>query len=286
MKKIFAILSSVIIALCFTACSNDIETVIDSAKPIKLNITVGNLNNEDGTRAVKTGWETGDKIYIWYDENKSKTPDLVIKKAASGWVEDTEATTSGNTPKTAGGVIKAMYLGHQSISDLSDAVDIDGVDYLEFKQHSYEDFLFGHPIATDLLVYSKNRSYTFTNETLEVNISNWLYLFNTQIIVKDIPAGQWAMRNQLLSVARGIDWSNSVHNHCGKYYDPLFALGQTIDEGVVFYFNYTESDKNFDLELIDLDNGGYSRSKNYGVRDLSRAEDKLTSILVSFSDFH
>lgn len=286
MKKIFAILSSVIIALCFTACSNDIETVIDSAKPIKLNITVGNLNNEDGTRAVKTGWETGDKIYIWYDDNKSKTPDLVIKKAASGWVEDTEATTSGNTPKTAGGVIKALYLGHLSPSDLSEKTDYFHKEFLGFPDHGYEIMMFGYPKVTDLTVYTKNRNYTFDGSTLDVTINDWTYLFNTQVVVKGLPAGSnLVMRSNQLHMAYGFYWDNETLDDISQFpYTNMFVAGQPNADGVAYYFNYSMTDNDFTIYLYDMDND-VDYFYPIGVKELNRSSDKLTSVVVKISDF-
>jgi hypothetical protein len=69
MKKTFLILSG--LALLTAGCNKvgtvgtpAEETTMESSRHLTVDITV---NKEGDTRSVKTGWEEGDKVYVFFD---------------------------------------------------------------------------------------------------------------------------------------------------------------------------------------------------------------------------
>ena len=84
MKKIIYLFAAA--ATLLAASCNKIETTEQEITPdaIQLNIKVANLTDTPDTKAAKTGWVSGDKINIWFDDwNNTKPvenhiPDMVI----------------------------------------------------------------------------------------------------------------------------------------------------------------------------------------------------------------
>lgn len=78
MKKILTLIAAM---AAFVACSKVDVTAPDAGiaqnREIKFNINVGGFGGPE-TKAVKTGWTSGDKINIWFNSNNYKTPDLVM----------------------------------------------------------------------------------------------------------------------------------------------------------------------------------------------------------------
>ena len=114
MKKVF--LAFAVLAIGFASCQKDepengSET---ESENITLNITVAGLwSEESATKAqVKTGWESGDQIYIWYDTNTGATPDLVITYNGSKWT----ASGSIKAPGSANGYVKCLYDGDVKVA--------------------------------------------------------------------------------------------------------------------------------------------------------------------------
>ena len=111
MKKI--ILAIAAMAMVFASCSTDNESDAEYEN-ITLNITVAGLwSEESATKApVKTGWENGDQISIWYDANQGDTPDLVIVYDGRKW----KGPGSIKAPGNAAGYVKCLYDGDVKVA--------------------------------------------------------------------------------------------------------------------------------------------------------------------------
>ena len=163
-KSIF--LMNVILAMAFTfvSCTSEDTTAGNSnttdatsyvnGNAIKANITVA--GTQDESRAiVKTSFETGDKILIWFDHNTNwgydtpEEPDLVIAYDGTTWNTDVDADVSGNKPKALG-TLKAIYNG-----DLK-------------------------------TVACQPYSYNSTTNVITSTITDWLFLTEIQVVVKGL----------------------------------------------------------------------------------------------------
>ena len=149
MKKIFLALAAV--AMVFASCNK--EEFSDNSGSVsvdfQVNVTVADIGTDSpATRAkIKSGWAGGDQISIWYDSNNGGNPDLVIEYDGSAWDKKTQGVTlSGNNPSEGSGkYLKALYNG-------------------------------------SVIVASKD-DYTFSGNTLTINIQNWTFLTEIQVVV-------------------------------------------------------------------------------------------------------
>ena len=111
MKKVMTkvlLLAGFAAMVSLAACSEITTPEEPATNEIQLDIKVSDIEGNVDTKAVKSSWVSGDKIYIWYDENVSAYPDLVIKYDGSTWATDKSATVSGKTP-AASGILKYAY---------------------------------------------------------------------------------------------------------------------------------------------------------------------------------
>lgn len=182
MKKIYTLMIAAVAAFGFTSCSNnEVDEVIEQKKELKLNISVADLNGAE-TRAVKTSWEAGDKINIWYDENKGSEPDLVIKYDGTKWAKDNTATVSGNEP-AASGTLKFFYEGYNDLSKYTPSfiswlgASFGGIVNLVYSESTF------HPT-----------SYTCTGGELTFNIEYWAPQTEVQVVVTDIDPAKYELK--------------------------------------------------------------------------------------------
>ena len=95
MKKTYILLAAAAILAAAVSCNKDQDS---TPKGVKVNITVADLNPD--TKAVKSGWTSGDKINIWFDRAESLTPHLIITYDGSKWVPGTINPTAEAALKT------------------------------------------------------------------------------------------------------------------------------------------------------------------------------------------
>ena len=204
----------------------DIET---PKTDIKLNITVAYIDGEAATKAVKTGWENGDKINIWYEGNTQFNPDIVIKFNGSTWDIDETATVSGNTPAASGSIL-FVYEGYNGLTKYTNSAG-------------------SHYIATGLnLTYIENCwedavNYTYEAGTLSFSITgdNWRPLTEFHIVITGIDADDY----QLMKVTgfsandTQIGQSNVA---CNEYVN-----GVANTDGAAFYFGDTDNNSAADF---------------------------------------
>ena len=121
MKKIIYIFASA--AIILAASCNKIETSEQAIAPneIKLNINVANITGDADTKAAKTGWTSGDKINIWFDDwnntesVENHTPDMVITYDGSAWKVSSQVSGRSSRLK-ANGKLSALFEGFNDLS--------------------------------------------------------------------------------------------------------------------------------------------------------------------------
>ena len=105
MKKItlFTIFGVALMAL--SACSKE---EVPAPKTLKLDL---NITHDSYTKAVKTGWESGDKIYVFFGKPEDHTTPayLTLTFNGSSWTEAWTAGLEAEIASTASGKLHAVY---------------------------------------------------------------------------------------------------------------------------------------------------------------------------------
>ena len=140
MKKItlFTIFGVALMAL--SACSKE---EVPAPKTLKLDL---NIIHDSDTKAVKTGWESGDKIYVFFGKPADHTTPayLTLTYGGGSWNEAWTAGLEAEIAATASGKLHAIYtpgsLGTISYNSYDKRYDFNGSDpgwYLKCEKVSY-----------------------------------------------------------------------------------------------------------------------------------------------------
>ena len=111
MKKITYILFAAL--MIFSACNNNVEPEFtdDAAQAVtelKVNFTI---STGEATKAIKTGWEDGDKIFVLFD-NQLSLPDqyLVLTYASGVWNAQWIGGLASSLATRTSGTLSAFYV--------------------------------------------------------------------------------------------------------------------------------------------------------------------------------
>lgn len=268
MKKFFMLFAAAAAAFCLVSCS---KAGIDNlSKEIKLNIKVADLNGL-ATKAVKTGWESGDKINIWFDSNSSWDPDLVIKYDGTTWDIDKTVTTSGELP-AASGRIKFFFEGNNDLS--------------KYTRTIWE-IVHGFAGTANLLFsedYYKPTYYTYSGGVLEFEISNWLPLSEFQVVITGIDPEDYQLKCDQLQTFTEIEVRPDETNTTSGLYGE-FTDGVANADGAAFYFRGTDSpDVSADYKFT-LKNKTTGFENTYTATGKTHSHSTFTAIKIPDSKF-
>lgn len=254
MKKLFTLMAASA-ALAFTSCDND-EIVpaeeFATSNDVKVEIAVAPMM--DGTRALKTGWETGDKINIWFDNATCTVlPQCVLTYDGANWVS---SSVDASVLSASGGFF-AIY---ESSNKMFQKTYEDGevsVPYVELEDLTriYDGIL---------SCQSGYVSYTYSSEDnkLTAAISIWYLINNYQVVVSGLTEdpSNYAMEVRLLddtdyrsSVLESISFNDIGFGTSGI---PSPVRGCANTDGVAFYFMFLpeETNANYQFRLYDIKN--------------------------------
>ena len=136
--KLFTIFGVALMAL--SACSKE---EVPAPKTLKLDL---NITHDSYTKAVKTGWESGDKIYVFFGNPEDHTTPayLTLTFDGSSWAEAWTAGLEAEIAATKSGTLHAVYtpgkLGTITYKSNSKSYEFDGSDpgwYLKCEKVSY-----------------------------------------------------------------------------------------------------------------------------------------------------
>ena len=146
MKKTLIVLSAV---LAFAACSKtEVANTTDANSPVTFNISVG---NSDDTKAVKSAWANGDKIYVFFEGIEEKWLELTYDGSAWNAAPGADAFVAGDFSVAT----KELTAVHIPVAAT--------VTYASSK-FSFTDAS-GNPIYTYYL-FEANKAYTVSGETV------------------------------------------------------------------------------------------------------------------------
>ena len=133
MKKTFAI--PMLAGLALMACTKEIPVAEKAAQPLEFNITV---THPDGaaTKAVKTGWEDGDVVYVFFSEAEApKYLEMKYDAETESWTNTQKNGTEEETFDLTEGTMTAVFLPFGSDAEVG--ADDDGNFVFNKMYYSY-----------------------------------------------------------------------------------------------------------------------------------------------------
>ena len=304
MKKIIYLFAAA--ATLLAASCNKIETTEQEITPdaIQLNIKVANLTDTPDTKAAKTGWVSGDKINIWFDDWNLKEkaenhiPDMVI--TYDGYVWKVSSQVSGLSARLkANGKLTALFEGYNDLSKYTYQYYI-GCEWfhpakVRLAIPPYED-VYNSP----MVAYAEGLSYSYSGGTITANLDNWNFytMFkvllkndNSKLIhsaekyylqVKNITANTFAGAKGAIIVMPRSDYPTIGDGSCNYY---GFAAGVKEADGIAFY--YVElSASSADIQFT-LYNGQDATITTYTAtgKTVTCEGTKCTGVAINYSKF-
>ena len=252
MKKIYILLASA--AAILAASCNKIEAPIPggSSSDIKLNVTVSGFGGSD-TKAAKTGWVSGDKINIWFDDwnNTTKTenhvPDMIISYDGSAWAISSQVEGLSSRLKSTDGKLTAVYEGFNDLSKYTYQWYSDG-EWFYPASYKHPDANYQTAYHNSMVVYKEGNSYSFDGTTLTANLDNWNFATQFKVLIKGstLLAGESYLQvkkagKDEYAGCKGALVVNTnsnypmISNGSSNYYG--FAGGVQEADGIAFYYS-------------------------------------------------
>ena len=255
MKKIIYLFAAA--ATLLAASCNKIETTEQEITPdaIQLNIKVANLTDTPDTKAAKTGWVSGDKINIWFDDwNNTKPvenhiPDMVITYDGSVWKVSSQV--SGLSARlNANGKLTALFEGYNNLSKYTYQY-YGGGEWFYPAQVTPAIANYSAVYNSPMVAYAQGLSYSYSAGTITANLDNWNFntMFkvllkndNSKLIhsadkyylqVKNITTNEYASAKGAIVVMPG-SVNPSILNGSSNNYG--FAAGVQEADGIAFYY--------------------------------------------------
>ena len=306
MKKIFYLLAAA--ATLLAASCNKIETTEQEITPdaIQLNIKVANLTGTPDTKAAKTGWVSGDKINIWFDDwnntepVENHIPDMVITYDGSVWKVSSQVSgLSARLKAKANGKLTALFEGYNNLSKYTYQYYGGGEWFhpaiVKPAIATYED-VYNSP----MVAYAEGLSYSYSDGNITANLDNWNFgtMFkvllkndNSKLIhsaekyylqVKNITANNYAAAKGAIVVTPG-SVNPSIGN--GSSNSRGFAAGVQEADGIAFY--YIElSASSADIQFT-LYNGQDATITTYTAtgKTVTPNTKKCTYVAINYSKF-
>lgn len=262
MKKIIIAFAALVAAFSLVSCNKEqIETPLET---IKFNISVSSPTGAD-TKAVKTSWNEGDKIFIWFDSSVATNPNLTITFNGSVW-EAGELASGVSEKLQAEGTMKYSYLSTNTWNT-SNHTDFGSFHIFTFfnSNHSGDVAYYSTPLVLCSNIKGQAApTYTFADNTLTLSLECWKFLTNTQVTVP-VPEGKDADSYRLSFKKTGYlaDVITDVRlfdSYAGKgSSSSSYACGQAATDGAVFYLQasseFYTTNGYITFTLVDMTSG-------------------------------
>lgn len=290
MKKTIILAGLAIVAL-LASCSK-IETpeeeTAESFSPddVQLCITVPEFNGDADTKAAKSGWVSGDKIYINFDGNSYSTNsttiecDLIIEYDGSTW--KCSAWRQGVTLSSSGS-FTALYSSTSLTTD-------NYAFYNSNPKKLYPKTLslnIGDAKIQGLIAYCEYPvSYSFSNKTLKANLSGWKFATDVQVKISEgiYRNHEYYLACDALAILNNVCLENNKMNY---YLSGRNHFVKASNEGRYKVFNFvcdSGGEHTFTFELYDAtDDITYTYTT--GKKSLNNTNTTLKTINILFTKF-
>lgn len=252
MKKIIAFLTAAVAALSFSSCGKEMVEEIPSSDSITVDITVDDLYGAE-TKAVKSGWKSGDKLNIWFDGAYwNQLPQLVLTYDGSKW---SESAIDASILKSSG---KFIVIYEETNSQFNTPQNNNSYSFR--GGYSITDPETGSSFRGRIVPLSccKDKvAYTYANGVLKASISGWVFLTTLQVVVTGLPktASSYALKIEGLTNPSGYYFNGTTMNCSYTSPNSLYSFGTDNADGVAFTFRGTGLSTSQDIvfRLLDLD---------------------------------
>jgi len=277
MKKLALYFSTVVAALLFAACDKEIilsddNRGGDSSDSVVVNISVDGMFGND-TKAVKAGWENGDKLNIWFDGAYwNVAPQLVLTYNGSSW----DASSVSSSILSASGKFIVIYEASNSLFNATISNT-----YARFPGNSTDGY--NVPVSC----YKNGVSYTFSDGTLTANISGWKFFSQLQVVITGLSksADMYAMTIDGVENRSAFLFSNNAA-YASNHSTGGWSAGVANSDGVAFCYglNSNTNARDITFTLKDKETGTiYTYTKNSTALNLN--ENNLKAIRIASSKF-
>lgn len=290
MKKIYMILAAAVLAAAAASCQkNEIAApeVEQTPQSVKVNITVSSLTPD--TKAIKTGWENGDKLNVYLEDAADFTPDFVLTFDGTNWTSSVFSVAVISRLKKTGGYLRGFWEASNSCMSSSDWDN--GGPAVTFPD-AVKDGTTG--IVNYLVAEFNNISYTYDAGTLTANINAWRFRTNFQLVVTGLTyeAGRYTLFSNGIDNCNVIDTQTgsapyecfTSYNGSGSTYGRIAGIPNA--DGVAFVGGIaSETPTDYTFHLIDNTTGvDYTFSKTATLN--SDSYTKVVAIKIPISKFY
>ncbi len=255
MKK-YLILTVMSVMTAF-AC-NKVEPQAEEPTSFTYNFTIGDKPSFDGqTRAVKTSWENGDKIYVVFDDQMpSSLTDFLILEYSNGSWNAIQQPSASNQPKEEGGTLDALYYANPNPT----------------PEASGSVFNFNNSTTTDghfLFTYANNALYSISESSLEASLNlvfpgnNWNYFVQICVTGFD-PSWRFTVTNGSTSFRRVSPiWKDGSFDYQARTYPTIANANPLSMDGTNGYVYSIVGSNRGDDQAFGVKKGEMDSSSHY-----------------------
>lgn len=203
MKKIAMMFAAMVAAFSFASCDKAEVVTENSTKDYKVRINVADPAGDAATRAIKTSWQAGDIINIWFTDSYCANPVIKIKYDGRKW-----GLYGSNQPGID--VLMDLYFNDQSTRKnlLFLYESNNNVDF--FQHPTYDDgnreasvYFYNTQISNQALLkvplvcaskYQSPKNIVKYDEDgyLSLNLMEWSYMTDIQVVVSGLSSSKAA----------------------------------------------------------------------------------------------
>ena len=306
MKRLSIIAVTAIAALLSASCNKSIEAPVVPAPQgsIILDLDIAGFEGAGDTKAVKNGWEVGDKLNLWFDDwnfiekADNPTPDLVITYDGSNGTAG--ALASGRSLKPRG-EFSVMYEGSNKLSEYT-SFFYSGSQWFKPHEESYNDI---NVRFMPLAFYCEGIAYTYEDNKLSATISGWWTPTALKVLVKGLnkeDAESYILQTAHVTTSGTEEYADcagaitvNISSSCptlgyGASNYKGYIGGVPDTEGVAFYYeraNFTSGDIEFRLFKKNA-SGNFEKTAKakFSGKTLVAVDDKKTiGVAIDISKF-
>lgn len=245
MKKTLVILAA--LAAIFACTKADLNEPEDSLRQedtqcitlgdVEFDINVGLGGDEPATKAIKKKCVSGDKIFLWLNGDIQQTPDITLYYNGTKWFVSAQRTSS--LPLTNGNRVAAIYSGNNSITGGAWSYSTSTVSGSTHGVISCTRTRAGEKYSYYPMIATCNSNYKLTSTTLTINLNDWFFVTQTQIVIKGLPVSKndyYVLECNELYPVSPIHLTNDGIRNVVEEVPNNAAVGVNKDGEVAFYF--------------------------------------------------
>lgn len=291
MKKIYTLLFAAAALVAAASCTKtEIVSPESETAPAKvsININVASLGPE--SKALKSGWEAGDKIHVYLEDASTYVPDFDLTYDGTNW-SASELSSEVVSRLAENGTLRGFWESSNNCMDSSSWDKYGSSIHFPGKDAKGTTGQIQYIVADFSAV-----SYTFVGNTLTANIAAWRFRADIQIVVSGITfsPGRYTLYTDWIDSFSQINVkSGDAPYSCNLSYYSTGSNGGRIggianDDGVAFVgglsYNLTAGNS-VTIYLVDNSTSTtYSFTKT-ATADVGISETKITGIKIPFSKF-